>query len=204
MKTRYLLLAGILGVLTTGTAGAQTVIYISGAPAARQPVTTAINRLLTSSTTNGLVSTAISGTNTTTLITANAVTWYGGNINGTPVTVKLSYVGSSAGIQDVASQTTANFLPVSATASAVAYPDPNTSGNAHDAEIPNFTASDEFQASTPWLGTNGLVGHSVTYQSLHSDVVGVLPYRWVSNVDAPATIKRRGCSSLRAGYIYPS
>lgn len=208
MKTKYLLLAGILGVLTAATAGAQTVIYISGAPAARQPVTTAINRLLTSSTTAGLVTTAISGTTTTTLSTANAVAWYGGNINGTPVTVELSYVGSSAGIQDVASQTTANFLPISATASSVAYPEPSTSGNPHQAVIPNFTASDEFQASTPWEGTNSLTGSAVTYQTLTSNVVGVLPYRWVSNADAPASITNitppQAQELFKTGYIYLS
>lgn len=208
MKTKYLLLAGILGILTAATAGAQTVIFISGAPAARQAVTTGINRLLTSSTTAGAVTTAISGTTTTTLTTANAVAWFGGNINGTPVTVQLSYVGSSAGIQDVAAQTTANFLPVSATASAVAYPEPNTAGNPHQTAIPNFTASDEFQASTPWLGTNSLTGTSVNYQTLHSDIVGVLPYRFVSNVDAPSTIKnitpKQAQLLFKTGWIYLS
>ena len=189
MNTKNLLFAGLLGVLGAATAGATpVVIYISGAPAARQPVTTAINNLLTSSTTAGAVTTAISGTTTTTLTTANAVTWYGGNIGGTPVTVKLSYVGSSAGIQDVASQSTAKFLPVSATASSTAYLEPNTGTNPNEAKIPDFTASDEFQASTPWLGTNSLTGTSVTYQQLNSDIVGVLPYRWVSNQDAPSRL----------------
>jgi hypothetical protein len=154
------------------------------------------------------VTTAISGTNTTTLTTANAVAWFGGNINGTPVTVELSYVGSSAGIQDVAAQTTANFLPTSATASSIAYPEPNTSGNPHQTHIPNFTASDEFQASTPWQGTNSLTGASVNYQTLHSDIVGVLPYRWVSNVDAPSTLKnitpKQAQLLFKSGWIYLS
>lgn len=207
MKNKALLIWTILGILTA-TAGAQTKIFISGAPAARQAFTTAINRLLTSSTT-GPVTVAYSGTNTTTLTTANALTWYGGNINGTPVTVKVSYVGSSAGIQDVAAQLTANFLPDSATAANSPYPEPNTSGNPHDAEIPNFTASDEFQSSTPWQGTNSLTGASVTYQTLlGDDIVGVLPYRWVSNVDAPATLKnitpKQAQLLFKQGWIYLS
>ena len=206
MKLNHLIAAGALA-LTAATAGAQTVIYISGAPAARQPVTTAINNLLTSST-SGAVTTAISGTNTTTLTTANAVTWYGGNIGGTPVTVKLSYVGSSAGIQDVASQTAANFLPVSATASATAYPEPNTAPFPAESHIPNFTASDEFQASTPWIGTNSLTGSSVTYQNLTSNVVGVLPYRWVTNIDAPLSITNispaQAQQLFKTGFVYLS
>ncbi|MGA3169508.1 MAG: hypothetical protein ABSE62_00700 [Chthoniobacteraceae bacterium] len=209
MKTRHLLLAGILGILAASTAGAQTVIYISGAPAARQPFSTAINRLLTSSTTAGLVTVAYSGTNTTTLTTANALTWYGGNINGTPVTVKVSYVGSSAGIQDVAAQLTAKFLPIGATAAGSPYAEPNTAGNANDPEIPNFTASDEFQASTPWQGTNSLTGTSVAYQQLFGDdIVGVLPYRWVSNVDAPSRLSNitphQAQLLFKTGWIYLS
>jgi len=195
MKLKKLLLTGILGILTAATAGAQTKIFISAAPAIRSYVSQAIYDVLTSSTT-GSITYAFSGNSTVNSSNAfansNALTFYGGNVtvNGTaePVTVEISYVGSSSGIQDVASSGTANFLPAGATTGSSPYADPTTAGNAGDEEFPIFTASDEFQASTPWLGTNTLTGTSVTYQTLNSDVAGVIPYRFVASPDAPSRL----------------
>jgi len=199
MKAKHLLLAGILGVLTAATAGAQTVIYISGAPAARKPFSTAILRVLTAgvSGTGGTITYAYSGSASTTLTNANALAFYGGHVvtaSGTiPVTVEVSYAGSSAGLQAVSDQQTVQFLPANATPGGSPYPEPNGNTNAsqYQSAIPNFTASDEFQGSTPWLGTNSLntnFGAAQTYKSLHSDIVGILPYEFVTNVDAPSSI----------------
>ena len=195
MKIRNLLLTGILGILTAATAGAQTKIFISGAPAVRSYITKAIDDVLTSST-SGSITYAFSGNSTVNSANAfansNALTFYGGNVtvNGTaePVTVEVTYVGSSAGIQDVASTGTANFLPSGATPGSSPYADPTTAGNAGDEEYPIFTASDEFQQSTPWYGTNTLTGSTVTYQALNDDVAGIIPYRFVASPDAPARL----------------
>jgi hypothetical protein len=199
MKTKYLLLAGILGILSAATAGAQTVIYISGAPAARTPFSSALYRVLTAgvSGTGGTITYAYSGTSKTTLTTANALAFYGGHVvttSGTiPVTVEVSYVGSSAGIQAVADQQSVQFLSGTDTAASSPYAEPNGNTNAaqYQSAVPNFTVSDEFQGSTPWLGTNTLntnFNSAQVYKSLHSDVVGILPYEFVTNVDAPSSI----------------
>jgi len=204
MKTRKLILAGLFGVLAAATAGAQTptVIYISGAPAARTPFSTAVyNTLLAGvSSTGGTITYAFSGTlGKTTLTNANALAFFGGHltVNGSnvPITVEVSYVGSSAGIQAIADQQPVQFLPTTATNShtTTAYPEPNGNSNPanYQSVVPQFTISDEFQKSTPWLGKNTLntnFAGSQTYQTLHSDIVGILPYEFVTNVDAPAAI----------------
>jgi hypothetical protein len=199
MKFRYLLLAGMLGLLAAATAGAQTVIYISGAPAARAPFSTAVyNTLLAAvSGTGGTITYAYSGNSKTTLTTANALAFFGGHITVSgsivPITVEVSYVGSSAGIQAVADQQPVQFLSGTDTPAGSPYPEPNGATNPalYQSVIPQFTISDEFQKSTPWLGTNTIntnFGTAQTYQTLHSDVVGILPYEFVTNVDAPSSI----------------
>jgi hypothetical protein len=214
MKIRNLLLTGILGILTAATAGAQTKIFITGAPAIRSYVSRAIYNVLASST-SGAITYAFSGTGVTSasaFANSNAITFYGGNVtvNGTadPVTVEISYVGSSSGIQDVASSGTANFLPNGATPAGSPYADPTTAGNAGDEEFPIFTASDEFQASTPWDGVNTLTGPSVTYQALESDIAGVIPYRFVASPDAPARLTNISLQQAQVlwetGYIWLS
>ena len=52
-----------------------------------------------------------------TFTSANVITWKGGNISGTPVTIKVSYSGAAAGIQAVAGAPnfTVGFLPDAAT-----------------------------------------------------------------------------------------
>jgi hypothetical protein len=220
MKTKYLLFAGLLAIFSAATAGAQTYIYISGAPAARTPFSTAIYNVLLANVTGtgGTITYAYSGTSKTTaagpLTNANAIEFYGGHItvggNIVPVTVSVSYVGSSAGIQAVAAQTAVQFLPNGVSTGGSPYPEPN--GNSSPAQyystVPQFTASDEFQKSTPWYQSDNLTGSYVNYQVLHSDVVGVLPYRFVTNADAPASITNITPNQARilfeTGYIYLS
>jgi hypothetical protein len=199
MKSKFFILAAALGLLAAATAGAQTVIYISGAPAARTPFSTAIYNVLTAGVTGtgGVITYAYSGTSKTTLTSANALAFFGGHVtvngNIVPVTVEVSYVGSSAGIQAVADQQPVQFLSGTDTAAGSPYPEPNGSTNPanYQSVIPEFTASDEFQGSTPWLNTNSLntnFSAAQTYAKLKSDVVGILPYEFVTNVDAPASI----------------
>ena len=195
MKTNKFLLAAILGMLTAATAGAQTTIYISGAPAVRSYVSAAIRDVLTSSTTGAITWAYSNGTTESNAIQkANALIFYGGNVvvasSTVPITVSVSYVGSSAGIQDVAATGTANFLALSSTEGGSPYPDPTASGApAQDEEYPLFTASDEFQISTPWYGTNTLTTSGTeTYAQLNSDIAGVIPYRFVASPDAPTRL----------------
>lgn len=192
MKTFKLMAVALLTALFAGTAGAQTVVYIAGAPAFRQVGTSAIIHALGGT---------VSGNNVTgptvayvggTLLTANQVNFYGGSIGGNPVIIKISYTGSTAGIQAVAAGQTVKFLP---TYSAGTTPlngggqsDPTVSGNTNDAHLADFTLSDEWQSSTPFIGTSSITGSPVTYQTLQDDIAGILPYEFVSNKDAPAGI----------------
>lgn len=191
MKLITTLLAGALTLGLAFPAMAQTKVYISGAPAFRQSGTTAIINVLQAGGTT--VSAAYTGGN---LYTANQVTLTNGTVNTatsgapvySPVTVKLSYTGSSAGLQAVAAGQTVKFL--SDGLSGANQADPTVAGNGNDPEIPLLTLSDEFQFTTPWLGTNNLANGpgNTTYQTLTSLISGILPYKWVANKDAPAAM----------------
>jgi len=216
MKNRKLLFAGILGILAAATAGAQTptTIYISGAPAVRSYVSQAIKDVLTSSTTGTVTWAYSNGTTESNAIQkANALIFYGGNVTTTsgtvPITVSITYPGSSAGIQDVSSTAQANFLNINDNQAGSPYPDPTASGAAaQDEEYPLFTASDEFQQSTPWFGTNTLTGASVTYNTLQSDIAGIIPYRFVASPDAPARLTnisvQQAYALWKTGYVWLS
>jgi len=186
VKIQTSILAGVFALALAVAASAQTKIYVSGAPAFRQVGTTAIGNVLAAG--GGTVVTAYTGGN---ILQANQVTWTGGNIGGTPVTIKVSYTGSSAGIQSVAAGKTVKFLPDGLTGGGQA--DPTSGSNANEAHIPDFTLADEFQKSTPWLGTNSLASTGspptfTTYVQLSEHKAGILPYRFVVNKDAPAAL----------------
>jgi len=183
MKLLKPILAGVLGLAFASAASAQTKIYISGAPAFRQVFNTAIGNVLAGT---GTIQTSFVGPN---ILTANQVTWTGGTISGTAVTIKVSYIGSTGGIQAVASGAggfTVKFLPDSVSGAGPGQLDPTATGNANEAHIPDFTLQDEWQASTPFNGTNNVTGSSVTYANLQADVVGIAPYRFVASASAPA------------------
>jgi len=194
MKTTNLLAAALVAFGLATTASAQTKIYISGAPAVRQSATVAIEHLLAAN--GGTITRAFNGTN---VLVANVVTWTGGNIGGTPVTIKLAYTGSAAGYQAVAGQIPVRFLPDSVNGLGQGQTDVNASlGAAAESHVPDFTFADEFQASTPWIGTNSLAktayatggatyGSPQAYQTLTDDVVGILPLRVVASPGAPFT-----------------
>jgi hypothetical protein len=127
------------------------------------------------------------------------VTWTGGNIGGTNVTIKLSYTGSAAGIQAVAGNIPVRFLPDGLSGSGQT--DVTAAANlgaTADVHVPDFTFADEFQASTPWIGTNNLASTAYsstgatynnpqTYQTLIDNVVGILPLRIVASPGTPFT-----------------
>jgi len=192
MKTTNLIAAALVAFGLATTASAQTKIYISGAPAVRQSATVAIEHLLAAN--GGTITRAYNGSN---VLVANVVTWTGGNIGGTAVTIKLAYTGSAAGYQAVAGQIPVRFLPDGL--SGGGQTDVNASlGATAESHIPDFTFADEFQASTPWIGTNNYAqtayatggatyNNPQTYQTLTDDIVGILPLRVVASPGAPFT-----------------
>ena len=180
MKISTTLLGGIALLGMTGLASAQTKIYVTGSTAFRASATTEINNLLTANGGGYTIATDTAGASAVT--SANAVTWTGGKINGTAVTIKVSWSGSGSGIQTVAAPSgtfLVGFLPDGATGTANA--DPRTNSNPHESAVPQITLSDVFQGTTPFNGTF----NSVTYASLapsgNSSIVGVVAFTFAAS-----------------------
>lgn len=173
MKKLSSLIVGVLALISATTLQAQTKIYITGSTAFRSATTNAIDAVLSGTVTKA--------SDNATFTSANAVTWTGGNIGGTPVTIKASWSGSGAGIQTVAGAPTftVRFLPDGATGTS--NPDPRQSGNPNEAAVPDICMSDVYQAATPFNGTfNG-----VTYANLTDNVVGVVTFVFAASKNFP-------------------
>jgi hypothetical protein len=207
MKLTKTSLAALLALSFAGAASAQTVVYIAGAPATRQTDTTAIyNTLIANSGANKIwvvadANVATSGTLQTVgnqapskYYSANHVNFYGGlDGSGNPITVKVSYNGSTASVQSLAAVGSGTsfpqpFLPDSdytSTQNNFALP---TSGAATDNEQPVIGVGDTFQATTPWYGYNYLATGTVqvNYKTLNDYVVGAVPYVFIASKNAPA------------------
>lgn len=171
---------------------AQTKVYIAGAPAQRQYLTTAIENLLLG---QGSVTRAYNGSN---ILVANVVTWTGATIGGNSnVTIKLNYNGSAAGWKTNSANQLVRFLPDTVNNAGVT---PLVGGGQTDVlsnltaaaeeHVPDFHISNEYQVSTPWSGTNSISNPPTltTYQALNEDIHGILPIRLVVSPNAPAAL----------------
>ncbi len=178
MKLSKYIMAGILALTIVSSTFAQTKIYITGSTAFRATVTPAITAVLA-----GSLSIAYDGNTAgvTSQNNANAVTWTGGNIGGTAVTIKASWSGSAGGIQTVAGAPTFNvrFLPDGAVGSANS--DPRNPANPAESAVPDMDMSDAFQAATPFRGTF----QGVTYSNLVDNNVGVVTFVWAASKNFP-------------------
>lgn len=177
MKISTTLLGGIAFLGMTGIASAQTKIYITGSSAFRASTNVEIDALLAA---NG--GTITKASDNATFNSANAITWTGGNIGGSPVTIKASFSGSGSGIQTVAGAPsfTVGYLPDGAAGTANA--DPRPVANPREAAVPDIALSDVYQGSTRFNGTfNG-----VSYAALTDNVVGVVAFTFAGSVGFPA------------------
>jgi len=171
MKSSYkLLMAGVVAASFTATGFAQTKIYITGSSAFRSVANAQISATLSGTVT-------IASTNSS-LGSANAVTWTGGNIGGTPVTIKAAYTGSAAGVQTVAGNLPVKFLPDGA--SGTGNTDPNSAGysGASESAVPDIAFSDTFQNTSPFTGGS--------YADLSDTQVGVVTFVWAASKNFPA------------------
>ena len=135
----------------TASAFAQTKVYITGAPALRTELTTAIENLVRGQTG---VTRAHNGRS---LITANVAQWRGATIGGqTNVTIKLTYNGSAGGWLGNAARKTERFLADSVTGAEAVDVLSDRAATTVETAVPDFHISNEFQASTPWNGTNSI------------------------------------------------
>lgn len=181
MKPINLLAAASVAFGLASSAYAQTKIYIAGAPALRTELTTAIENLLIG---QGSVVRAYNGS---ALITANVIEWRGATIAGQSVTIKLNYNGSAGGWKTNAASQNVRFLPDGLTGGGQVDVLTDTSAPAEN-HIPDFHISNEFQDSTPWIGTNSISfpeNGPTTYARLNDKIVGILPLRIVASKGAP-------------------
>ena len=169
------LAVGALALVLTSVASATNpvTIYIAGSNGDRATTNTAIPKLLTGTVT-------FAGTNAT-ATKANYGVFTGGSFNGTPVTIKVSYIGATGGIAANAGSLTVNFVPDGVSGGSV--PDPTISGNAYDAHIPDFTLSTNFQSTSPFTGT--YKGHY--YESLNDTLVAAIPLKWLGSKGYPGS-----------------
>ena len=178
MKLSKYIMAGVLALTIASSTFAQTKIYITGSTAFRSATVNGISGIL-----SGTVSTAYDGltSGVTGIGNANAVTWTGGNIGGTNVTIKASWSGSAGGVQTVAGAPVFNvrFLVDGAVGGNNA--DPRQPGNPAELAVPDVAMSDVYQGATPFHGTfNG-----VTYANLIDNPVGVVTFVWAASNGFP-------------------
>lgn len=176
MKTSKILLASLLAAATVASASAQTKIYVTGSTAFRSIAVNAITSVV------GVGPSAYDGgtSGVTSATNANAATWTGGTINGTPVIIKASWSGSAGGIQTVAGSLTNRFLVDSANTTAL---DPRNPANPAEVATPHVAFSDAFQGSTFFNRTF----QGVTYNTLTDTQVGVVTFKWVASNGFPGT-----------------
>jgi len=176
MKTKVFKTTTAL-LLTLAFAGsafaAPVVIHIAGSNGDRATTNTAIPKLLTGTLT-------YAGTNSDPT-KANFATWTGGSFNGTPVTVKVAFIGATGGIAAVAGSLPVKFLPDGATGGSNA--DPTVGSNPNESAVPDFSLSTNFQSTSPFSGT--YLGHS--YASLTDQIVAVIGLKWVASKNYPGT-----------------
>ena len=187
MKISTTLLGGIALLGTTGLASAQTKIYVTGSTAFRASATNEINNLLTANGGGYTIATDTAGASAVT--SANAATWTGGKINGTAVTIKVSWSGSGAGVQSVAASSTTfpvGFLPDGATGTANA--DPRVSTNPRESAVPQVALSDVFQGTTPFNGTFNGATYATLVPSGTGSIVGVVAFTFAASKGFPVNL----------------
>lgn len=182
MKLSKLFAAATVALGLASSAQAVDNVYIAGAPALRQQLTTAIEALVDAG--GGSPTRAHNGSN---IITANVVEWENATVGGNLVNIYLTYNGSAGGYQATAGSKVVRFLPAGL-GNATGQTDVLTDLAATaQSVIPDFHIANEFQISTPWVGTNNTAygPGDTTYASLTDKINGILPLRIVASPNAP-------------------
>ncbi len=184
-KSLTLLAAGLLSLLATGHADAQTTIRIVASNGDRTATQTAISNILASGWKfRGTGGNVESGGTLTTATNANFGAW-NGTFNGTPVIIKVSYAGALAGVAAVAGNTDQRFVVTDGTGTG-SVPNPltgTTLGTDYEVGKADFGFSTNFQATSPFNG----VYEGVTYSQVQEEIVGVSPLGFYASPGFPAS-----------------
>lgn len=181
MKTRISLIATAATLALFSTAKGQVVIDLTGSTAGRSAVTTQIQAILTGESAAWVGNASVTS--------AGKAIFYGGNFNGTPVTVRTFWSGSAAGVRDVADALRLNnSYIVSNYAGPVARNDAAALAPSSAATVSEIGFSDVFQSSTEFTA-NPLT---------QEDSVSVLPFVFVKNDGAPAALTNMTSEAFKA------
>ncbi len=179
-------LAALLAVLTVpvaiGAASAQQNIFIGGSNGDRASTNTAVFNLLA---TSGNVTFA--GTNAD-ITKANFGVFRGkwpnaGNSSvNTTVDVYVSFIGATGGIKALAGNQTIKFVnsTIAGTNNGT-IADPTGAGNSNQLQVPSFSTSTNFQATSPYIG----LYQNVTYITLDDQLVAAIPLKWLGSKTYP-------------------
>ena len=189
MTTPKILTVGILAATALiSTASAQTKIYITGSTAFRAAAVTGIGGANgnTPGGTGALAGSFTVASDNSDITSANVVTYLGGNIGGTAVTIKLSWSGSTGGYQTVSGSLPVRFLADGATGTA--NPDIRVTGTAETA-TPDIGFGDSQQSSTPFK--------SSPYVTLTTTPVGIVAFIFAGSNGFPT-----GLSMTKKAFEY--
>jgi hypothetical protein len=171
MKAKTLLLSSALGLGLIGSANAQNRVYITGSTAYRNAINQTIFALFDSAP-------AVAAFGNTTYYKANTLD-FEGNIGGVAYIVKASWSGSEAGIKDVASGGTENFVDDIGTGTPTVTAGASSSGpqngqlSAHTVDLAlGDNAQTYSKTKTPALNNNAFIG--------------IIPFVWVKNAQVTA------------------
>ncbi len=171
MTTKTSLIATAASIALFSAANGQTVIDITGSTAGRSAVISRVEALLTGE--------SVAWRGNASKTSANFQIFYGGNYNGTPVTVRCFWSGSAAGVRDISnSPQLANSYIVSSYAGPAGRNDSADLAAASPETVSEIGFSDVFQTSTAF-----------TTNTLTDEIsVAVIPFVFMKNEGAAAGI----------------
>ena len=168
MKNKVSILATAASLALIGASSGQTVIDITGSTAGRSAVITAVKALLAGES-SAWVGDASESKGTKHI-------FYGGTYNGSPVTVRMFWSGSAAGVRDISDAPELDNSYIAKTYATAGRNDSAPLAPASAETVSEIGFSDVFQSST-----------SFTTNALANEVqVAVLPFVFMKNDGAPA------------------
>lgn len=181
MKKKHLALIAIAAASLTGTASAQTTIRLTGSTAFRGATMTAIRNILQPGYTFAYAGNANINSASEAIFTGTTVATAGPPASpATPVVIKVSWGGSTGGLQTVVQNlTVSRWLSNSVTQTSGSGTLLSGGGIVYDAPVTaDITMADTFQSSTDFK-TPALVGTRV----------GTIVFQWVRNNGSPVGLK---------------
>jgi len=191
MKLLKTITAGFLVWVLANSAHATT--YITGSTAFRSNTHTAITKIFDAGTLQYAYLDNASGTGT---LGNTSAAIFEGTVGGTATTIKTHWSGSEGGIQTVSQNLNVTFLddatPVSPGGTKL-----DSATALTDSHIPDVAMSDTFQSSSAFKTTK-LNSTAKTKGIGPAQIVGVVPFEFVTNKGAPNSLNNLTSQNARA------